>query len=155
MSKSHSHAGPLYSVLLDWWLAVVAFLVIAVLLVTIPTIATSKLSWWAMLLGILASLAAILYIVDTLFFTAYQLTRDSLVVTSQLRRYRFPYKDLGPVRQGSFWSLISFGRHKRFALSHTCYVIELRSEGWHSLSVSPRLRDEFLTRLTDSIERSR
>jgi len=133
-----------YAISLDWWLAFAVMLVILFLLYTMPTIALAGLPWWLVVPAVLIILWVILTMIDSCFFTYYQLTEHELLVTSQLRRYRFPYAEMGAVKPEGLRGLLSTWRYKRFALSAHSYSIRLRKCDWKAISVSPRRRDVFL-----------
>lgn len=144
-----------YVALLDWWLAAAGCLVIGLMLVGIVHVASAGMGAWPTAVGIALFFAGILYLVDTLFFTTYLLTAQALVVTSQLRRYVFPYRDMLKIRPAGISGLISFQGRKRFALSRAGFIISLRSGTWRTISVSPRSQEEFLDRMLRNIEGER
>ena len=148
MRTAHPHVGRLYAASLDWWLAGLGILVMLAELTAIPFLASSHLRLWAMLFAIFCLLIFALYLIDTLFFTAYELTDDGLAIVSQLRRYCIPYEHIRSLRPGGLRGLISGGGLKRFSLSAHCYYLELEDEPWRRISISPRLADTFLAKLS-------
>ena len=146
-----------YTVLMDWWVATVVLLFLAVFVVAVPYLLWSKLSWLVIAVTIGFALFVILYVVDVMFFTYYYLDTDALIITSQLRYFSFPYRTMTKIKRGNVFSLLSRGGHRRFALSTHCYTIQMEGAPWNTISVSPKEQDKFMNRLLHNIdiERSR
>ncbi|MEI6477830.1 MAG: hypothetical protein WCO52_02485 [bacterium] len=140
---------------MDWWVATGVVVLLVILVLMIPStifLVHTPLSSIIVAIGLVVS---ILLLVDRVFFTSYELLPEALLIRSQLRHYVIPYRSMRRVRRGSVMSLLSRGRHKRFALSHENIVISLVGETWKTVSVSPVGGQQFTAILLDMIEDDR
>jgi Bacterial PH domain len=144
-----------YKILLDWWLLIPISLILLVLVLGIPAVMFSSLPVAQRL--IFASILALvtLSVVDAAFFSYYQLSESSLIITSQLRHVEFAYRQLRDIKPAGFRALITTRGRKRFALSRKAFEIGLEGAHWRSVTISPADRDAFITVLMDRVDRER
>jgi hypothetical protein len=140
---------------MDWWVAALAFLLVAMLLAALVSVVQASLSWWEMLLAVGGVIVFLAGFIDSAFFTTYVINDDALVVASQLRHFILPYRSMVTVRQSGVWGLFSFGYRKRFALSAHGYEIVLADQAWRVVSFSPNDREHFIEELLSRVDRER
>ena len=145
----------IFQPLMDWWVAGLVLLLIALFSAAIPVFIAGAFPTWEMVVIVLFIVMLILYIADIAFFSYYQLDEKGLTIVSQMRHIVFPYRNIIEVKPGNISGLFSFGGKKRFALSARCYVIRLQHEEWKAITVSPVAKDQFLNHLLEHIDQER
>ena len=154
--KKHIRQHPEHFIpVIDWWIISSVGLLILILVATIPLLIWQPLEWRAKLVASFGLLCAILYLVDTTFFTVYQLTDEGIVINNQLRQTTIPYRSIKSIRSASLFNLFSFAKHKRFSLSSHALLLHLENHDWRTISVSPHERQRFLDHLLNRIELER
>lgn len=144
-----------YGPLMDWWIAVLVFLLVGLLLAMLPQIVWSALPAWQAAITVLCIAVFILYVIDSAFFTSYYLKDSGLVIVSQLRQYKLPYRSMRTIRSSGLRGLFSIGWRKRFSCSASGYDILLDGQAWRVISVSPKERDKFIAALLTRIDDDR
>lgn len=122
-------------------------------MIVVLSVQLHKLSYLLVAMG--GILLTILYLIDKAFFTSYLLQTDGLVIRNQFMEVRFPYRDMRSLRHGTFWSLWSLGKHKRFALSSHNLIVELNEGPWRTISLSPFQEKEFINQILKNIDLDR
>lgn len=153
--KRHRHRtadSKIFAPSIDWWVIGIVVFFIIMLSSSIPAIIWSGAPFLATTAAVIVIVATIVYICDLAFYTHYQIEKDGLLISSQLRHVFFPYRAMKKVKKGSVINLLSIGKRKRFALSARCLVISLDEGIWTTISVSPRLKDEFLDQIATNIK---
>jgi len=140
---------------MDWWLLIPVGFLLVCLVLMIPALTYLSLSIQVQVVASLLIIITVLYIVDTAFFTYYQLEKENLIVVSQLRHLEFPYRDMREVRPIGLKGLFSWRSRKRFSLSLHAYQIILRKGAWKSITISPAERDIFINQLTEHVDQER
>jgi hypothetical protein len=144
-----------YQPRMDWWVALIVLVIIFGLVLLIPLFLWSSIPHWQGIAAALAMVLGVLYLVDSCFFTRYQLHENGLAVDSQLRHFFFPYRSMVRIEPKGFLGLISFWRFKRFALSSRCYAITLRGQLWTQITLSPSNTHQFIEQLLHNIDTER
>lgn len=139
----------------DWWVLLGGLLLITLFLAVVPYIFASSLPLWQR--GVMAGIALLctVNIVDKLFFTFYELDSEGLLIHSQLRFLKIPYRTMDSVDHGGLRTLISTQKRKRFAFSRQNIVIHLHDQMWEEISLSPHDEPKFLSQLLATIDTER
>ncbi len=141
---------------MDWWVGGLLLVFLSILAAGIPMII-----WYGNIspaftgLAVAGIIASLLYFVDLGFYSYYVLEENELIVTSHLRQFSFPYRAMRELRPGGLGALVSMGRRKRFALSRKNVIIKLQDGPWHTISVSPKEKDYFISQILDRIDHER
>ena len=141
-----------YKPIMDWWVALIVFIVLAMLVMMIFSFAISPADVFIKILIIFIILWMILYTVDVAFFTVYFLEEDSLVIENQLKKSIFPYRNIEKMEKSGFMGLFSHGSKRRFSLSKKGVYVYLNKSHWKRVSLSPVDREDFMESLTKNIE---
>lgn len=140
---------------MSWWVAVLVFAIIFLFILGIPFYIWSINNIYERLFAALVIVFLILYIVDSAFFTNYELTPDHLLINSQFRLLIIPYRDIRELKKGNLLGLFSFGKRKRFALSSNCLYLYISNSPWELISLSPKNQTDFTEQLLQHIDRER
>lgn len=140
---------------MDWWVAVVVFLILALLAVCIPLAIWKGGSLITSGLSVIFLVALFLLIADKAFFTSYVLREDGLLIHGQIRKILIPYRSMRSITKGGILGLMGGMGRKRFALSSDCLIIQLADYEWKRISVSPCERERFLSELLTRIDGER
>jgi len=151
----HPAKGMIFAPLMDWWVAALVLILIAIITAAIPVFMSLELSSWVRAATVVVLTATILMIVDAAFFSYYALTEEGLVIASQLRHADFAYRDITAITPSGLRGLVSFRGQKRFALSRRCYILNLRKGSWKRISISPAQRDTFIGMLLEKVDLER
>jgi len=141
---------------MDWWvlLAALAFLLLLFSMVPV-TLWYSTSSVLMKTITTVIVLGMLIYLVDVFFYSSYILNADGLIISGNLRHVVIPYRSMRELKSGGIRSLVSLGRHKRYALSRRSIVLKLNHEHWGSISLSPKHKDAFITALLQRIDLER
>lgn len=141
-----------YKPMMDWWVAGIVLIVLAILFVMLVITIFSSGTFFSKLIIEIVVFLMFIYVVDVAFFTSYFLDEEGLVINNQLRRMVFPYRKILKMEKGGAAGLWSFGSKKRFALSRKSVYVYLNGAHWNRVSLSPVQRDDFMDNLLKNIE---